>query len=88
MPLPTLTKPIAKLSDNQIINRMNRILAFFHKSSAGDPYGCDWPTMNMTFPNECEEYRFLKAEAISRLEKTGQFDGKPYTKTDGKWVVS
>jgi hypothetical protein len=50
------------MSERQLIREANKIINFFKKASEGDPFGWDWPTMNMLFPEKVARYEELKAE--------------------------
>jgi len=88
--LVALTKPIAKLTDKQLVARMYRILKYFKDYSSSDPFGWDWPTMNQIFPELCAEYRELRTDGIRRLDQNnGILDGLQYTKNaKGNWTFA
>lgn len=69
MQRPKPTKPPGELTDKQILARMNKLIDWFYDLAKGDPFGWDWPTMNVLEPELCGEYRALRAEAVSRLDK-------------------
>lgn len=54
------------MSKRQRIARIYRdylaILASFDRAATGDPYGWDWPTMNVLFPQRVARARMLKRE--------------------------
>jgi hypothetical protein len=62
-------RQISRLSECQIINAMIRIQRHFDRYAASDPFGWDWPTMKIVFPELCDRYFALKAEGISRIKK-------------------
>ena len=48
------------------------ILAFFDDYSTSDPYGWDWPTMRMIFPEKCQRYEQLRAEYRKIIANSGE----------------
>lgn len=63
---PIHKRPVTKMSVAQLLGEGWRIVNFFHKSSVGDPYGWDWPTMNVIHPELCARFRKLRGEFKSR----------------------
>ena len=88
MQRPKKAKPPAEMTDKQILARMNKLIDWFYDLAKGDPFGWDWPTMNVLEPELCGEYRQLKAEAVARLDRTGgKFNGEQYIKLEGAWCA-
>lgn len=51
--------------------RLEEILDFFDNEARSDPWGWDWPTMRVLFPDLCAEARQL----IRELKETAREDG-------------
>ena len=51
-----------KMSKRRMEQRARAILRVFDRASAGDPYGWDWPTMSVLFPELVAEFDTIKAE--------------------------
>ncbi len=52
----------AQMSDKQMLRAANRILTQFHRYSASDPFGCDWPTMRAVFPDQVAQFNAMRDE--------------------------
>lgn len=68
-------KNLEKAPNRRLVQRYNAILRQFDRASRGDPYGWDWPTMNVLYPELVAEAREIRAEAKKRRE-------------NGRWPVS
>lgn len=61
-------KNLEKVSNERLVQRYNAILLKFDRASRGDPFGWDWPTMGVLFPELVSEARTIRAEAVKRRE--------------------
>jgi hypothetical protein len=59
--IATLKAP-ADMTDKQLLREGQKIIDGFWKAAQGDPYGWDWPTMFVLYPEKVERFRELKAE--------------------------
>jgi hypothetical protein len=58
------------LSTEQLMILGGRIIKrFYADCSGGTKFGCDWPTMNLLFPNRTQVFRRLKYEFNKRKDK-------------------
>lgn len=55
------------LTDKQIDRRVGAIYRYFDRYAEGDPFGWDWPTMRVVFPEAVDECHSLKMEARRRM---------------------
>jgi len=55
------------MTDQQMQDRGLQILKTFDEYAEGDPFGWDWPTMTMIFPELVAEFREIQAEAKRRV---------------------
>lgn len=63
-PMSTTTQPTnpADMTLEEMEKEGNEIIEAFEYASRSDPYGWDWPTMAMTFPELVARFKELKAE--------------------------
>lgn len=74
-------------TDHALTRRMVAIIRGFCEYSESDPFGWDWATMRLVFPEECAEYGLLRDETLRRLEASGGwFMGNHWTKDGGEKV--
>ena len=59
------------VSDEEIYQRCNEIIQYFcdYASEGNDPFGWDWPTMYLLFPEKCQQYDALKKEYLARKNR-------------------
>ncbi len=61
----TIKTPLERMTRQQMESRWRAIIAYFHRTSAGDPFGWDWPTMFVLEPALATEAKAIKARAVS-----------------------
>lgn len=57
------------MTDKAICEEAQAIKDKFDEASEGDPYGWDWPTMFVLFPDEVTRFRALRDEWMKRHPK-------------------
>ncbi len=57
---------IKEKTDQELIDRYCEIIDWFYEYSKSDPFGWDWPTMGLLFPELVEEAREIRTEARER----------------------
>ena len=57
---------VQEMTKRQLIAAARKIIKKFHSEAIGDPYGWDWPTMSVLFPDEVAEYRSYREEYLRR----------------------
>lgn len=48
------------MTNDRIIDEMNSILRTFNEYARDDPFGWDWATMQVIFPEKVDRYRALR----------------------------
>lgn len=59
-----------RISTKRLIARYNNIIRGFYKMG-GTTFGCDWPTMDMLYPEKTEECREIRKIVKTRNSKKG-----------------
>lgn len=83
--------PVNEWADSELMAYLNDLPEFFHNRAEedrceGDLFGgWDWPTMRVVHPELCQLFNSVRAEAVKRVEETGQLAGVPYVKVGKNW---